>query len=518
MDGWNGRVCANPAANTFCVGNYSYPGDQIRVSRNLEWEKANAGAPCSSLDAIPPCVYSINAFGRDGVTGYSDPPEWYPAQERRTWEMPASTVCIWPFEEMYRDEVKRSGKGQPYDYDKRLAFAQEYRSRIDVGQSLVFYYANYSNPFSEDDARKYVLVGMSRVKELSKIRNYDNMLPEDRNRYGGGFVWALDLTSYYPDEGLRLPYHAYLERPEVVDSFIVIPPNPRLFKYATRQFSDDDALELVERLIESVGALRELRDTSEDWQVRLNWLNSVVAELWTGRGLFPGMPAILDYLHIAKAISFFKRAVEAGRERDATEAIFSLLEGGSGASAGLDPTEVKAAQRRWALLEDQERTLLRETMVRFEVTKEQIQRIIGPTRENHGITASISDIAANPYILSEQFIGDDADDTISFTKIDHGTIPSPDLGGEALADTDDWRRLRALCVDRLRGEQSGVFIAAEQLIHDINHRLSFYPEWKRHQFTERYLEVDRESLERALLLRSESKRTFRNRAFLAVQL
>jgi exodeoxyribonuclease V alpha subunit len=184
MDGWNGRVCADPAANTFCVGNYSYPGDQIRVSRNLEWEKANAGALCSSLDGIPPCVYSINAFGKDGVTGYSDPPEWYPAHERRTWEMPASTVCIWPFEEMYRDEVKRSGKGQMYDYDKRLAFAQEYFSRIDVGKSLVFYYANYSNPFSEDDARRYVLVGMSRVKELSKIRNYDNMLPEDRKRYG----------------------------------------------------------------------------------------------------------------------------------------------------------------------------------------------------------------------------------------------------------------------------------------------------------------------------------------------
>src|SRR5207245_1824278 len=93
---------------------------------------------------------------------------------------------------------------------------------------------------------------------------------------------------------------------------------------------------------------------------------------------------------------------------------------------------------------------------------------------------------------------------ISFSKVDHGTLPSPELGGEPLVDTDDWRRLRALCVERLKGEQSDVFVAAKQLIHDINHRLSFYPDWKRHQFTERYLEVDRDSLEAALTLRNEA--------------
>ena len=38
MEGWNGHVCRDPASNTFCVGHYSYPGDQIRVSRNLDWE------------------------------------------------------------------------------------------------------------------------------------------------------------------------------------------------------------------------------------------------------------------------------------------------------------------------------------------------------------------------------------------------------------------------------------------------------------------------------------------------
>ena len=143
-------------------------------------EKANSGKDCSTLDGIPPCVYSINAFGNKTITGYSDPPAWYPATERRIWDIAPSTVCIWPFEEMYRDEVKRSGKGQLYDYDERLRYAEEYFAEIEEGRSLVFYYANYSNPFSEEDSNRYVVVGASRVKTLGDIRNYENMTPEDR--------------------------------------------------------------------------------------------------------------------------------------------------------------------------------------------------------------------------------------------------------------------------------------------------------------------------------------------------
>ena len=112
MEGWNGRVCRDPAANTFCVGHHSYPGDQIRVSRDLDWEVANAGASCSRTDGMPPCVYSVNAFGKETIGGYADAPDWYPANERVTWDLAPSTVCIWPFEQMYRPEVKNRGRGQ----------------------------------------------------------------------------------------------------------------------------------------------------------------------------------------------------------------------------------------------------------------------------------------------------------------------------------------------------------------------------------------------------------------------
>ena len=505
MDGWNGRVCQFPAANTFCVGERSYPGDHVKVERNLGWEQKNAGRPCATLDDIPPCVYSINAFSGDAITAFSDPPSWYPAQKRVTWQLPPSTVCIWPFEEMYRDEVNLRGGGAAYDQDKRRAFAEDYFSRIQAGRSLVFYYANYSNPFSEDDDQKYVLIGISRVKRLGPLRFYEDMTDEDRAKYSGGLIWAMDLTSEYPNEGLRLPYHRYQADPEALERFLIVPPNPRNFKYATRQFSDDDALELVERLIELVGALIDMGDTSENWTIRAEWLHSVVGELWRERGLFPGMPAILKQLGVATAIGMYKRAVETGTDKAVKDQLFALITGAADAVPGLTLTddEIRAIRRKWTVLGADEQRLLRDVLARFELTAEQVERILATTRANHGISESLAEICVNPYVLSEQFVGDGPDDTISFARVDHGMFPSPELGGAAEVARDDWRRLRALCVEQLHRERADVFVPASAIIHDVNHRLSFDPEWKRHQFTEAYLEADRAEMEGALVLRSE---------------
>lgn len=41
-DGWNGRICEEPAENSYCVGCSSYPGEVIRERRDLDWEKKKA--------------------------------------------------------------------------------------------------------------------------------------------------------------------------------------------------------------------------------------------------------------------------------------------------------------------------------------------------------------------------------------------------------------------------------------------------------------------------------------------
>ncbi len=508
MDGWNGCICKSPATNTYCVGPHSYPGTMIADTRDTEWEEENKGSPCSKIDIIPPCIYSINAFGADLLTAYSDPPDFFNDDTiQRQWDLPPSTVCVWPYEVMYSEEMRAGGS---YDYNKRLIAARDYFNQFVADQSLIFYYANYSNPFSEDEQKRYVIVGVARLKEVGEELFYENCSPATRDRFGGGFLWQRNVTSHYPDQGLRLPYHLYLDRPEILEKFIFTPDNPRNFKYGTRTISDDDALDLVERFLEICATLKDIGDQSEDWSVRIAWLQSLVAELWSNRGLYPGLAKVMDCLDFKESIPYLKAEVAAGREKEAKDILFSFLEGQTKSipDISLSKERQKKILRQWKLREDEERGLLKDILPRFDLNLDQIQRIVSPDRQAFGIESFLRDITENPYILSEQFIGDSPDDVITFNKIDHGMFPSPELGGEPLADTDDWRRLRALCVERLKREDRHTFLPAGRVIHDVNHKLSFLPEWKRHQFKERYLEVDEEELSGALTFREKDGKRY----------
>jgi len=148
------------------------------------------------------------------------------------------------------------------------------------------------------------------------------------------------------------------------------------------------------------------------------------------------------------------------------------------------------------------------TLVLFDLTKDQIAKILSSDRQSNGLYVELEDITKNPYILCEQFTGDDPDDRISFNKIDRGIIPSPELGLEKLNELDSGERLRALCVEKLKKESKHTFIELGRVIHDINRKLSYFPEWKRHQYTERYFEVDEEILSQALVFRLENNRKY----------
>ena len=171
--GWNGTICQQPQCNTYCVGSQSYPGDVIARQRDVRREKDNAGHPVTSLQGpdLPPCVYSVNAFGDATIKGYSNPPNWMREGAARTeWDIPPATVCVWPYEEVFSEEVK-DNQGR-YDNDARAQKVEEFIADIKADTSLIFYYANYSNPFSEDERPRYVLLGVSRVRQIGPALHY----------------------------------------------------------------------------------------------------------------------------------------------------------------------------------------------------------------------------------------------------------------------------------------------------------------------------------------------------------
>ena len=173
---------------------------------------------------------------------FSNPPEFFKDRSKQLkWIMPPSTVSLWPYEKMYCEEAKTNGKYNPV---KRRILANEYFEKFEANRSIIFYYSNYSNPFNEEDQRRYVIVGISKLKKIGEELFYQDCSPTTIKKYGG-FVWQRNICSHYPDQGFRLPYHLYFDQPDIMNKILFVPDNPRNFKYATREISDDDALSLV---------------------------------------------------------------------------------------------------------------------------------------------------------------------------------------------------------------------------------------------------------------------------------
>src|SRR3546814_8348074 len=83
------------------------------------------------------------------IRGYSNPPDFFNGgADREQWDIPPSTVCVWPYEAMYGDEVYTDGR---LDNDKRRRGADEFFAELDDGESLIFYYTNHSNPLRSEE-------------------------------------------------------------------------------------------------------------------------------------------------------------------------------------------------------------------------------------------------------------------------------------------------------------------------------------------------------------------------------
>ncbi|MDO9140028.1 MAG: AAA family ATPase, partial [Methylobacter sp.] len=508
-DGWNGHICKQPEKNTYCVGCASYPGEMIREQRNLEWEKQHSGNAIADLDTAPACMYSASAFSDRPNRVQAEPPDFFNDDtETKYWEIPAATACTWPYEAMYNREGVKNG--DRYNYDKRLEYAEEHFQPLEQNRSLVFYYANYSNPLSDDENRRYLLIGVARLKEIAPTLYYDKCSERTLERYKG-FVWQRAITSHYPEQGIRLPYHRYLDKPSILQKFAAYSENQNICKYATKQVSDDEALGLLEQLLESARIIRDdVKDKSENWTQRIEWLESLIAELWSSRGAYPGMPAVLQYLGLEEAVSGFRAMVEQGKEQQAVEEIKTFIDGKSDSITDFSPQKEELVDcRRSILLEAGDfLDLLTDVLARCALSVEQLKAIVSNERESVGITASMKDIEKNPYLLAEQFKGIDSNNKLRWSVVDRGMIPSPELFAEPLFKKNSKERLRSLLLETIRGNTQQTFVKATMLIEQVNRRIRVQPEWKQNLLTEQYLKVDSQFYAGAIYQRSETGEEF----------
>ena len=200
------------------------------------------------------------------------------------------------------------------------------------------------------------------------------------------------------------------------------------------------------------------------------------------------------------------REVLAGKEKRAFAQIFALISGEckDGASCGIPDDALRRVSRSWKLRYPSEQELSKEVLARLDLNAKQMRVVLSPDRKEHGIASSFDDMVANPYTIAEEYVGDDQDDVIPWSRVDRGMLASPELGGTSLVELDDARRMRSLAVEQLRRQVQHTFLPAALVLQAINNRLAFLPEYKRHAFTDRYWEVDEEFFSGALHLRREA--------------
>ena len=455
--GWDGRVCDEPHLNAHCIVH-----QHIRESRDDEQERRFAGTTLSELDGwLPPCSRDPAAYAERGfIIVHRDPLEFRQLPSVSE-DLPPYSSCPAPYrwmrEEFFQevceaedltirgpDETRSSG--WVYEPDRQRALLKGFWGKLEPHNSLIFYYCNHGNPLDENTPR--IIVGVGRIADLGPQLHFGTT-PKYPDQYP---VWSRRITQAYPDQGVRIPYQEYLRDGHPTENIICrVPRNALLpFSYGGEHVSDDVAVAILERVIQCVERVGADGHIAGDWEARLSWLNDALAEVWSGRGPFPGAGSVLQYLGFSKGTSFQRTVLTpmAKHAENSWEYVLSILERRTEPDEGPYRAGLLKARERWGILKSRQALLSK--LARFELTPDQVRRIANPDqRVASGIDATEDALVANPYILSESDLGAVGSDPVSLETIDHGLRPA---GNAALfpdddeVSHDDKRRVRAVGV------------------------------------------------------------------------
>lgn len=310
---WNGTICARPEENSYCVGTHSLLSGRIEKKRDLDFEKASPGIDVSKIppDKIPPCYWSLNAFGKKNVqVKHGHAFSWLnldPIPDT----LAANSVYTWPFKLsfVHNDKNHKKHGNYPPDLEQRI---ERFIDKFTLGESIIFFYANYDNPVSADEMR-YLLLGCSVLAEKPKktwFKINPAALKEIRGRSQTmknfpTINWALQFT-HDPACAVLLPYKEYLEyveqNPEDEEQLaqmrVLIEEESLVsgFKYVAMDIEDDKCLYLLYKLRKAIKRIQEHGQAvvKSDLAVEEQRVEDLIKKAWTKRGIYPSLATIFD--------------------------------------------------------------------------------------------------------------------------------------------------------------------------------------------------------------------------------
>ncbi|WP_235271877.1 AAA family ATPase [Methanosarcina mazei] len=467
--GWDGHVCDKPNQNAYCVVN-QYIREALADQKNIKREVEAAAMPLKELNEWqPPCCRTSVAFSPIGFEIiHNDPLEFRRLPSTKETILPYS-VCPSPYrwmrEENFRqlcedehlnirgpDDPKKEN-GWVYEPDRQIELLTNFWSRLEKNTSLVFFYCDQGNPLDENLNR--ILLGVGRISNIGPQHFFGKKPP----KYPGDYpIWSRCITHDFENQGFVLPYHEYLRKGYDTSNIICrIPEGATIdFSYVGEHVSDDTAVGALERLLQSVQAVKDENKVSGDWSRHIIWINDVLSEVWQNRGPFPGAGSVLQFLGVEVGTAFQRQVLMPllKRGENAWEYLLAILEGRKQCEEKEYTIPMKQAAGRWAAYSPSRRKLL-SMLVRFELTPKQVKRIAdADERIKAGINATDEELVENPYLISEMDEGGPDRDVITLEVIDRGMRPEGDtarfLSGNEIIPQDDPHRVRACAVAILK--------------------------------------------------------------------
>ncbi len=191
---WNGRVCAAPSANSYCV-----MLDRVRQERDDAQEDAIQGTDWSEIaaDQLPPCKAESGIFmnpspwqrkfGHPYVNNKKCR-ETHGGMSPRILEVPPYTAIAVPFRWMLRKEQKRIDEqmAEPLPADKQAPFptpwvfgkerqaalSNHVFGKLEDKKSLIFLYCKEGHPVGEGINR--LVIGVGKITKIGKLERYDS--------------------------------------------------------------------------------------------------------------------------------------------------------------------------------------------------------------------------------------------------------------------------------------------------------------------------------------------------------
>ena len=475
---WNGTVCKDPERNIYCTGSYSLLSPRIQRRIDLRAEQNYKGQKVSKIQKerkyVPPCYWCLNALGDDECT--VEDPHPFADTERKfspefarvpplKYDLKRFCISSWNFRLGYSEKGSYERYVPPEELENRT---KQYLTELEKGKSIVFFYANYSNPITADHY-KYLLLGAGVVEDVKEPKEY--VIPEElvekiRNQRGMAntptTAWQFQIL-LNPETLFVLPYHEYLnlidrEKDESASNELwkkldevairieetTIIPN---FKYVSTHLEHDKAIYLLYLLKQST--LRMKKHNLVEYSLisdAEHKIDKLLTIAWKQRGRYPGFR---NALFIMLSHDFDKEYLKEIIPR--IEKYINENFGGIAKFLETPEVEVKSSMpsdvlKTLRILKKNKDRLKFLSLFDFSITQfENVERLI----DRFGLGTARD----NPYVILEnyQFNSqdswniDESDYGIGIYQIDIALIPDPKYTDwEAIYDARSPERLRAL--------------------------------------------------------------------------